>query len=336
MVGRRSPKRNDVPLKEYDRNLVLKIQNALGEDELSASRIISAAIQGRETVNEPSSIEHWIDQQLIPNSLLIDKDGYTEMCIDALKTISTQVLTDFGTSRQRDFGQAWADTIRGYLGEYAVTKFLERDFGVKTKLAHQRGNAESFYDSDISEVWSGNAWRKPNINVGIKTTKFNGLWLDVAKEQFAKSNIHVQVKIGGGSTHLFSFFKELSIFRDKILKVGLDGNYLTQKESDQIWEDIPKFKSIPAYITGYAIRDYPYEPLDYEGHMAKLHYTIHTFRGLLPRDYREQISKKEKVPSRGKVKFESIEEFSKSDRFLFNTGSILRTHDDWAEIANSL
>ena len=70
--------------------------------------------------------------------------------------------------------------------------------------------------------------------------------------------------------------------------------------------------------------------------MAKLHYTIHTFRGLLPRDYREQISRIEKVPAKGKVKFESIEEFSKSDRFLFNTGSILRSKHDWAEIIKRL
>jgi hypothetical protein len=336
MVERKTSKRNDVPFKEYDHKLVSKIQDALGEDETSAIKIITAAIQGRETKNDFSAIEQWIDLQLIPNTLLIDKDGYTEMCIDALKTISTQVLTDFGTSRQRDFGQAWADTIRGYLGEYAVTKYLEIEFGIKTRLAHHRGIAKNFYDSDISEVFISGTWRKPNINVGIKTTKFNGLWLDVAKEQFAKSHIHVQVKIGGGSTHLFSFFKELSVFRDKILKVGLDGNYLTQKESDQIWEDIPKFKAIPAYISGFAIRDYAYKPLDYEGHLAKLHYTIHTFRGLLPRDYREQIARIEKVPAKGKVKFESIEEFSKSDRFLFNTGSILRSKDDWAEIVKRL
>jgi hypothetical protein len=328
--------RNDVPLKEYDRALIARVSETLGEDSAISTRVISAAIQGRETTNEHSAIEHWIEGQLIPNSLLIGKDGYTEMCIDALKTISVQVLTDFGTSRQRDFGQAWSDTIRGYLGEYAVTRFLEREFGIRTRLAHQRGIAKTFYDSDIAEVLELDSWRKPKMNIGIKTTKFNGLWLDVAKEQFSKSDIHIQVKIGGGSTHLFSFFKELSVFRDKILKVGLDGNFLTQEEAEQILDDIPKFKDIPAYITGFAIRDFPYKTLDYEGHMAKLHYTIHTFRGALPRDYREQIAKQEGVSSRGKVKFESIEEFSKSDRFLFNSGSITRTKSEWAEIVARL
>ena len=329
-------KRNDTALTSYEPQLIKMVSDALGEDQATSEKIISAAIQGRETLNGIADIENWINNQLIPNTVLIDKQGYTEMCIDALKTTSTQVLTDFGTSRQRDFGQAWADMIRGYLGEFAVTLFLDKNFGVKTKLAHQRGDATQFYDSDISEVMEGKVWRKPNINVGIKTTKYNGLWLDVAKEQFLKSDVHVQVKIGGGTTHLFSFFKELSVFKDKILKAGLDGNFLTQGESDQIWNDIPTFKPIPAYITGFAVRDFDYSPLDYDGHMAKIHYTIHTYQGLLPRDYREQIKKKEKVPARGNVKFESIDEFSSSDRYLFNTGSINRTLSEWQEVVDLL
>jgi hypothetical protein len=310
------------------------VSQALGEDKETAERIISAAIQGRETLNGVEDIQNWIDNQLIPNTVLIDKAGYTEMCIDALKTTSIQVLTDFGSSRQRDFGQAWADMIRGYLGEFAVTLFLAKNFGLESRLAHQRGVASTFYDSDISEVLEGNSWRKPKINVGIKTTKYNGLWLDVPKEQFSKSNIHVQVKIGGGTTHLFSFFKELSVFKDKILKAGLDGNFLTQAESDQIWNDIPAFKPIPAYITGFALRDYNYKPLDYAGHMAKLHYTIHTYRGLLPRDYKDQVKQREALTVKGKVQFESIGEFSSSDRFLFNTGSINRTMDEWKHIVS--
>ncbi|MDO8645717.1 MAG: hypothetical protein Q7R42_03940 [Candidatus Planktophila sp.] len=329
-------KRSDTPLATYEDHLLKQVSDALSENKSVAERIISAAIQGRETKNSVDAIENWISNQLIPNTVVIDRDGYTEMCIDALKTTSTQVLTDFGTSRQRDFGQAWSDMIRGYLGEFAVTKFLEQNFALQTKLAHQRGIAETFYDSDISEVLMVGLWRKPKINVGIKTTKYNGLWLDIAKEQFAKSHLHVQVKIGGGSTHLFSFFKELSVFKDKILKVGLEGNFLTPDESEQILNDIPDFKPISAYIAGFALRDFDYLPLDYDGHMAKIHFTIHTYKGLLPRNYREQIKEREGVSAKGNVKFESINEFSSTDRFLFNTGSIMKTKSEWQAIVNQL
>jgi hypothetical protein len=48
------------------------------------------------------------------------------------------------------------------------------------------------------------------------------------------------------------------------------------------------------------------------------------------------IAKLENVPANGKIKFESIEEFSKSARFLFNTGSILRSKSDWTEVVERL
>ncbi len=328
--------RDDVPRDEYPEKLINLISEKLGEDADTSKRIISAAISGRETKNSESAIEHWIESQLIPNTILIDQAGYTEMCIDALKTISTQVLTDFGSSRQRDFGQAWSDTIRGYLGEYAVVKFLELNFGIKTKLAHQRGFAEDFYNSDIAEVLDKDTWRAPHINIGIKTAKFNGLWLDVPKEQFSKADIHVQVKIGGGTTHLFSFFKELSVFKDKILKAGLDGKYLTQSESEQIWNDIPPFKPVAAYITGFAIRDLDYSQMSYEGHLAIVKYTIHTFSGLLQKDYIETIKKREGLTAKQTVEFESIGKFTAHDRFVFNTGSINRTKNEWESFINRL
>lgn len=336
-VGRPSPRlvRTDTVRKEYSDAIVEKIQVLMSEDAPSSIRILNAAITGGETKNNDSSIVEWIENQLTPNLIFIDKAGYTEMCLDALKTLSTQALTDFGTSRQRDFGQAWADKTRGYLGEYAVVKFLKDRFSVETKLAHQQGHAESFYDTDIAEVLDQEEFRSPKINIGIKTTKFNGIWLDVAKEQFLKSDIHVQVKIGGGTTHLFSFFKELSIFKDKILKVGLEEKYLTNEEAKGIWNEIPDFRPIPGYIAGFAIRDEDYSQFQYGGNKARLHYTINSFRGLLPRDYEQQIRNRENM-SGGNIKFQSIDKFSSSDRYLFNTGNLARTMGDWEEITKRL
>ncbi len=332
----RRSSRSDIPRDTYDSHLIKKIQKHTGQDERSIQKLISAAISGRETSNDSAAIDKWIETQFIPNTILIDEAGYTEMCIDALKTISTQTLTDFGSSRQRDFGQAWSDTIRGYLGEFAVTKFLEKKFGLKTKLAHQRGIASTFYDSDISEIFDSGTWRKTKTFIGIKTAKFNGMWLDVPKEQFAKSHVHVQVKIGVDSTHLFSFFKKLSVFKDKILKVGLEGNYLSEKESEQIWNDIPEFTQVPAYISGFAIRDFPYTALDYEGHKARKHFTIHAYRGFLPANYEAEIIRKEALASGGKVKLLAIGELTSADKYLFNTGSILRTDQEWHKVASSL
>ena len=244
-------------------------------------------------------------------------------------------MTDFGTSRQRDFGQAWADKTRGYLGEAAVVLFLKKYFNVETRLAHQQGNPEDFYDSDIAEIKDGNSFRSPKVFVGIKTTKFNGVWLDIAKEQFLKSHYHVQVKIGGGTSHLFSFFKEIGVFEDHILKVGLDEKFLTQKEADDIYNDIPDFKPIPGYITGFAVREEEDGGFKYAGNKGIKNYTINSFKGLLPADYAEQIRKKEGMTT-GSVKFESIGEFSSTGRYLFNTGALTRSHKEWQEVVTQL
>jgi hypothetical protein len=332
---RGSQKRDDRALDNYPDTLINEVVELLGEDEATSAKVISAAISGGETKNDDASIENWIHIQLKPNLIFIDKSGYTEQALDALKTLSTQVLTDFGTSRQRDFGQAWADKTRGYLGEQAVVQFLSDKFKVETRLAHQQGNPEDFYDSDIAEVKDGGNFRPPRVFVGIKTTKFNGIWLDIAKEQFLKSNYHVQVKIGGGTSHLFSFFKEIGVFEDHILKVGLEQKFLTQQEADQIYRDIPDFKPIPGYITGFAIRSEEDGGFIYGGNKARLHYTINTFKGLLPRDYEEIIKKREKM-SGGSVKFQSIEKFSSSDRYLFNTGNLVRTYSDWKNVVSQL
>ena len=332
---RGSSRRTDRALDSYPDTLVKELATILGEDELVAVRVISAAITGGETKNDDQSIENWIHQQLKPNLVFLDKKGYTEQALDALKTLSTQVLTDFGTSRQRDFGQAWADKTRGYLGEAAVVIFLKKNFNLDTRLAHQQGNPEDFYDSDIAEVKEGNDYRPPKIFMGIKTTKFNGVWLDIAKEQFLKSNYHIQVKIGGGTSHLFSFFKEIGVFEENILKVGLEENFLTQQEADQIYQDIPDFKPIPGYITGFAVRDEEDGNFIYGGNKGRTNYTINSFRGLLPSDWAEQIKSREGMSS-GSVKFESIGEFSSTGRYLFNTGALTRSFTEWEQIVSQL
>jgi len=327
--------RNDVALATYPSEMIEKISKGLGLSEHESSVILNTAITGGESTNEASELHSWIDNRLLPHTVFIDQTGYTEMCLDALKTISTQVLTDFGSSRQRDFGQAWADTIRGYLGEYALVKYLENRYELQTRLAHQAGVAEDFFDTDISEVLKEDIWRKPHINIGVKTAKLNGVWFDVPQAQFQKSNIHVQVKIGAGTTHLFSFFKSLSVFRDKILKAGLDSSYLSQEESDQIWNDIPEFKPIPAYIVGFVNRDDYTSNYKYSGSRARLHYTINKFEGLYSPEVLEEIKNTEQLPKNGKVKFSSIEKFS-GTKFVFNSGSLYKSQSEWQTIIDNV
>ena len=88
----------------------------LKTDKKEAEKILEKALAGGE-MKQPSDAPNWIEKRLIPNCVFIDEDSYAEMCVDALKILSTTAATDYGSSRQRDMGQLWADMTRGYLGE---------------------------------------------------------------------------------------------------------------------------------------------------------------------------------------------------------------------------
>ena len=102
-----------------------KIKKTLGIEEDEVKKILEKAIAGGEFVDE-SDLKVWLEQRFLPNCILIDEIGYAKMCVDALKILSTTAPTDYGSSRQRDMGQLWADMTRGYLGELACLKFFEK------------------------------------------------------------------------------------------------------------------------------------------------------------------------------------------------------------------
>src|SRR3989338_8646532 len=98
-----------------------QIKDSLKVDETEAEKILAKAFEGLEikTYNE---IKNWVNERLLKNCVFIDEQGYAQMCVNALKILSTTAATDYGSSRQRDLGQLWADMTRGYLGEYEDRK----------------------------------------------------------------------------------------------------------------------------------------------------------------------------------------------------------------------
>jgi len=188
---------------------------------------------------------------------------------------------------------------------------------------------------DIHKVtFPGEEMRAPKLKIGIKATKFNGIWFDIPGDQFDHSDIHVLVKVGTGRDHLFAFFKEISVFKDKILKYGQNSGCLSKDEADDIFSQLPGFSSIPAYICGFVKKDYDYKKLSYTGCKGQKHYTIKTWNGPICKDDLKTIKEKENVT--GNVKFENIGKFSHTSGYLFNTGSLLWQDDEWGSVIKNL
>ena len=224
---------------------------------------------------------------------------------------------------------------RGYLGELAFQMFMKKRWGVEAELGHERGELSDYLSMDIHRVKKqGEAVREPKIGIGIKTTKWNGIWMDIPGNQFEHSDIHVLIKIGAKRDHLFAFFKNLSVFKDKVLKRGEEVGSLSKEESAELFDTLPSFEPIPAYICGFVSKNKTYEQLAYEGKKGRLHYTITSWNGPIRPGDMDLVKKKEKI--QGKVKFEGIGEFSHEGGYLFSTGNLLWGDKDWQKIYDAL
>ena len=315
-------------------NAVKIIKEKLNITTDDAERIIEKSSSGGE-ITDTFGLSDWLNKRFLPNLVFIDETGYSRMCVDALKILSRTAPTDFGSSRQRDLGQLWADMTRGYLGEYAFLLFLKERWGVKANLGHEVGTLQEYLPMDIHQIReSSEKYRKPKIKISVKTTKWNGIWLDIPGDQFNHSDIHVLVKVGAGRDHLFAFFKEISVFKDKVLKRGEDVGALSSVEAEDLYNNLPSFKPIPAYICGFVRKDAAYKNMPYTGTKKIKHYTITSWNGPINPGDLERIKKDKGVP--GLVKFEGIGDFAHDKGYLFNTGSLLWEDNDWKQVCQCL
>lgn len=310
---------------------IIELLNVTDKD---AELIINKALSGGEVTDE-ASILKWVDERLVPNCVFIDENEYARMCVDALKILESTAATDYGSSRQRDMGQLWADMTRGYLGEIAMLKFLKEKFDIDCTLGHEQGLLKDYLPTDIHEIRKrGEEFRTPRLRLGIKTSKWNGIWLDLPGDQFNHSDIHIFVKVGTGRDHLFSFFKHISVFKDKVLSKGVEVGSLTEDEAQELYDKLPSFTPIPAYICGFVKGEAEYEELSYTGKKGRKHYKITSWNGPIRNGDLEKIKENEDVS--GKVQFEGIGDFSHDSGYLFNTGNLLWRDEDWEEVIGQL
>jgi hypothetical protein len=311
---------------------IKKVSAFLGISLDEAEKFIEkSTVSGEITTAFP--IDDWIEQRLLPNTIFIDEAGYSQMCIDALKILKTTAATDYGSSRQRDMGQLWADMTRGYLGEFAVKQLLKQKYNVDVVLGHEVGTVEEYLPSDIYKVREGTLERDPKINIGMKAAKLNGVWFDIPGAQFQKSHAHILVKVGTGRDHLFAFFKSISVFRDKVLKKGTENGFISEVESQEIWDLLPTFTKIPAYVVGFAEVNKNYQPLSYGGKKGRTNYNITSWNGPISPGDVDQVKVAE---SAAKVKFEGIGEFSHDSGYLFSTGKLIWNETAWRALAGKI
>jgi len=222
-------------------------------DEDAAEELADDILKGSENGLElnDSNFEEWLGR-IRTNMVWLTHDDYSMALIRALWNCRKFAGTDYGSSRQRDMGQKWTDTARGYLGETAFCRLLHARYGVEAMGDTTRGPLEDYLAKDIVKVKKpGEEWRENRVKLSVKATKFNGRWLDVPGAQIDHSDIYALVKLGVTTDHFMSYLKAADYFAGSLFPNAVERGELTEEESQTLLDEIPDFDIIPAYISGY-------------------------------------------------------------------------------------
>ncbi|MBK8433799.1 MAG: hypothetical protein IPL28_22045 [Chloroflexi bacterium] len=79
-----------------------KIAHTLGIPEGDATKIVEKAIAGGECTK--FTLEQWLEERFLPNCVHIDEEGYTQMCINALKILDRAAQPIMGVAASERFG----------------------------------------------------------------------------------------------------------------------------------------------------------------------------------------------------------------------------------------
>lgn len=224
--------------------------------ESLAKQIVRGASGGAEFGE--NDFEAWLSDRFMLQLVWLDTDDYTRAITRALPQALKFAAADFGSSRQRDLGQLWTDTARGFLGEIAFQRFLKNRFDctIEPDLSMDKSKQE-YITTDIKEVLDENTgiMRSPKINVSIKTGKFNSRWMD---EYSASKTIAIDafvfVRVGTAREHFISFLKSISFLETKLFPEAERLGEIDRQTKTEILNSIPNFEPVPAYIAGYLSR----------------------------------------------------------------------------------
>jgi hypothetical protein len=307
-------------------------------------KLCEGAVRGLD-VNQFKDLGEWLSW-LSWASVVLDRDDYLRAAVHALHQAPKLSRTDYGTARQRDLGQLWTDTIRGLLGEIAFAKWLYERFGRVAELDFRLGPLKEFLPSDIRSIDG----RPPKLKVSIKSTKLEGIWLDVPGKQIEHSDIFVLVRLGVTREHFLAFLKEISAIRDKLLEEALKKRLVTEEELREAWNAIPQFTPIPAYIVGFLdkaeIADCVRNELciiEADGEVKAGRVVIRKYLGFRhpgKPEYDEALRRALKSVGRSvenkRIEFEGIGDFTKQLHFIANSGFLRRKGEEWESLISRL
>ena len=173
----------------------------------------------------------------------LTKDDYA-LCLDfaLAQHFRGYVLSDWGTARQREFGQKITNWVKGQLGEVAVKKFLKKEFSFDVELDFDIYN--DIVPQDIIGVMYKGKMRKPKVGVGIKSSKPKSAFLVLGENEITiperRSEIYIYCRPNIPDDHLLRLTKE------KVVEAVKNKPHYSKYK-----DIIPNLENIPCEIAGW-------------------------------------------------------------------------------------
>ncbi|MBU1102492.1 hypothetical protein KJ853_02435 [Patescibacteria group bacterium] len=173
----------------------------------------------------------------------LDLDDYA-LCLDfaLAQHLRGYVMSDWGTGRQREFGQKITNWVKGQLAEIAVQKFFKKEFNCEVNLDFEIH--ENIVPQDIIGVKENSNFREPRIGVGIKSSKPKNAYLVLGENEVTleerRSEIYIFCRPDIPDDHL------LRLTKDKIIEAVKNKPHF-----DTYKNNIPSFENMYCEIAGY-------------------------------------------------------------------------------------
>jgi len=328
---------NEHEMEKQIEQIIAKYLPGLESDQVK--RLLGGAEVGSE-VKQCGSWETWLEQRGNFGTVMLDHTDYVTALTHSLRIAPNLAATDYGSSRQRDLGQLWTDVARGFLGEIGLARFIKERFGIELLLDYTLGPIENYLPSDIKGIRLETGEEVlPKIQVSFKTTKFNGIWLDIPGAQINRSDVFVLVKLGISRDHFIAFLKWISFIRDKLLPHAIEAGTIGEEEAKKLWASLPDFKKIPCYIAGFLDKEIIKAPPAPD--FRPMHNRSGALKGYHMRKYVGWVKGGEPVtvPSNTKGQnweFEAIGSFSKEDHFVATSGCLKYSKADWKAVLHEV
>jgi len=191
---------------------------------------------------DEDELKFWLDSHNW-RTVELDFNDYS-LCLDfaLAQHFRGYVLSDWGTARQREFGQKITNWVKGQLAEVAVKKFFNLNFNFNVELDFQI--YDKIVPQDIIGIFENGEIRKPKIGVGIKSSKPKSAFLVLGENEVLlpdrRSDYYIFCRPDMPDDHL------LRLTRDRIIEVIRNQPHYPSYE-----EKVPYFENIFCEIAGY-------------------------------------------------------------------------------------